>query len=283
MQKNKRKDLLCRIALLLLFLGIAAFACLRLWEIYAEYAAGEDSYAALASQYTQLSEPPVHTLDSTPAPPHLTLTEQLDKGSAAPEMETGTAEVPLEITFPALLQKYSDVVGWLFCDGTPVNYPVVQGPDNAYYLRRLLDGTYNKCGSLFLDYRNAPDFSDYHSIIYGHNMNNDSMFGTLQEYQKQSYYEAHPLWYLLTPTQSYVIELIGGYTTKDDAADTYTIPDTPEGRDLLIQTARQSSTFQLAEEPVIHEDTRIITFSTCVKEYDATDERYVLVGILRPE
>ena len=64
-----------------------------------------------------------------------------------------------------------------------------------------------------MDYRNAKDFSDSNSIIYGHDMKNDSMFGTLPDYSSQKYYEANPHWYLLTPTADYKIELIAGYVT----------------------------------------------------------------------
>ena len=65
---------------------------------------------------------------------------------------------PVEVDFDALLEKNPHVVGWLYCEGTNINYPVVQGADNEQYLRRLLDGSYNRAGTIFLDSRNASDF-----------------------------------------------------------------------------------------------------------------------------
>ena len=89
-----------------------------------------------------------------------------------------------------------EIIGWIYSDGTPINYPIVQTTNNEYYLRRLIDGTYNQAGSIFMDYKNSSDFSDYNTIIYGHNMKNDSMFGTLTSYESQDYYNEHKEMYL---------------------------------------------------------------------------------------
>lgn len=84
------------------------------------------------------------------------------------------------------------MLAWLYCPDTVINYPVVQSDDNEYYLRRLMDGSSNTAGTLFADYRCSPDFSDPHTVIYGHNMKNDTMFGILPEYGAQEFYEPHP-------------------------------------------------------------------------------------------
>lgn len=66
-------------------------------------------------------------------------------------------------------------------------------------IRRLTDGSWIMAGTLFLDYQCKADFSDSPSIVYGHNMKNDSMFGILPNYAEQSYFDEHPTMYLLTP------------------------------------------------------------------------------------
>lgn len=191
--------------------------------------------------------------------------------------ETPTPEetAPIEVDFDVLLEKNADIIGWLYCEGTPINLPVVQGPDNDYYLRRLVDGTWNSAGTLFVDYRNAKDFSDCNTIIYGHNMNNDSMFRTLTDYKAQSYYDEHPVLWLLTPETNYKVELIAGYVTAVDS-EIYFLPQTEQDIQTLINQAIQKSTF--STDIALGDDDKYLTLSTCSYEYD--NARYVLIGRL---
>ncbi len=253
-----------RFAVLLLLL-VFLFSGWQLISILSEYRDGEESYEALTRGYiTQQTEIGNKPRDSA------TESEPLEE---VEPLET----VPIAVDFDALLADCPDVVGWLYCPDTPINYPVVQAGDNDYYLRRLADGTYNNNGSIFMDYRCAADFSDWNSILYGHNMKNDTMFGTLEDFRKQEYYDAHPVLYLLTPAQDYKIDLIGGYTTPGDDKDTYGIPNSQEERDALIDKAQQCSTFHT--ETVVNDGELLITLSTCAYDYDLA--RYVLVGVLR--
>ena len=88
--------------------------------------------------------------------------------------------LPLSVDFSALKQENEDIIGWIYSENTPINYPVVQSDDNEYYLRRLTNGEYNIAGSIFMDYRNSASLEDNNTIIYGHNMKNNTMFGSLQ-------------------------------------------------------------------------------------------------------
>ena len=252
-----------RTVLILLCVAVFLFSAVKLYGIYAEYSHGTESYEELTDQYVS------EAADAEETEPEST---------EIPELTEPEETTPITVDFDALLKENGDVVGWLYCEDTPINYPIVQSKDNDYYLRRLLDGTWNIAGTIFMDYRNASDFSDWNTIIYGHNMNNDSMFGTLQDYKKQAYYEEHPVLYLLTPEQDYKIQLFSGYTTSATEEKTYGFPDTIEGRDVLVENALQHSTFEAEEQ--IGDEVRIITLSTCAYEYD--DARYVLVGVLQP-
>ena len=192
--------------------------------------------------------------------------------SEQPELEA----VPIQVDFEVLCAENPDVVAWLYCPDTPINYPVVQASDNAYYLHRLLDGSKNAAGTLFLDYRNAEDLSDWNSVIYGHNMKNDSMFGTLPDYQSQVYFEAHPKIFLLTPEQNYIIHVVAGFVTPADAA-LYSAfsPDDAE-KTALLSSWLEASHFRAETVPT--EEDRFLTLSTCSYEY--SDARYVLIGVL---
>ncbi len=262
-----------RFLLFILCICLCVFSGWKIYGIFSEYRQGEQSYADLTNQFVAA----VSAKD----------TPQQQAGSAVPtaagESETAAAETqaaetaPVSVDFDALLAACPDVVGWLFCPDTPINYPVLQSGDNSYYLYRLMDGSSNSSGSIFVDYRNTEDFSDWNTIVYGHNMKNDSMFGTLEEYKSQEYYDAHPVLYLLTPAQDYKIELISGYTTSGNSTSTYAFPVNQDERDGLIATAQARSTFQTATAAADGE--RIVTLSTCAYEYD--NARYVLVGVLR--
>ena len=118
----------------------------------------------------------------------------------------GGSGAPIDVNFGALNAMNANVVGWLYCEGTPINYPVVQSTDNSYYLNRLYDNQSNSAGAIFMDAQNAPDLSDVNTIIYGHNMKNGSMFASLQNYDEQWYYGEHPVMYYLTKDHDYQID-----------------------------------------------------------------------------
>lgn len=182
---------------------------------------------------------------------------------------------PIEVDFEVLWETNMDVVGWIYCEDTPINFPVVQAEDNDYYLRRLIDGTWNSSGTLFTDYRNAADFSDSNTIIYGHNMKNKGMFGTLSNYKEQSYYDEHPLMWLLTADGNYKVELIAGYVTSS-TSEIYSIGLSEEEVLALAEQAIEKSTF--ISDLQVSQGDRFVTLSTCSYEYD--NARYILIGHL---
>lgn len=150
------------IILLLCLMGVSAW---QLYSMWAEYNRGEKTYDAL-EEYIKVPE------DSD-------------------GKKSGEAPFP-EVDFAELQKINPDVVGWIYGADTHINYPVVQGKDNNYYLHRMFTGEDNRAGSIFLDSTNNKDFSDVHSILYGHHMKNGAMFHDLMEYKNQEYYDKHP-------------------------------------------------------------------------------------------
>ena len=184
---------------------------------------------------------------------------------------------PIQVDFGALFGQNQDVIAWLYCPDTPINYPVAQASDNEYYLHRLLDGSKNSAGTLFMDYRSASDLSDWNCVIYGHNMINDSMFGSLTDYKSQEYFDAHAKMYLLTPEGDFLIIPVAGFTAAaNDELYSKFCPDR-EDRSRLVKDWLERSDFCSDYEPV--EEDRFITLSTCSYDYD--NARYVLVGVLK--
>lgn len=216
-----------------------------------------------------------------PEPPKIIINykddqEQAGNAEEAEETEPTAETAPIRVNFDYLHGINEDVAGWIYCEDTPISYPFVQSPDNDYYLYRLLDGTQNPSGSLFLDFRNQFDLSDWNSVIYGHNMGDGTMFACLNEYKKQEYYEAHPVMYLLTPQKQYKVELVAGILSRADASF-YDFPVPEEKREAVVKGWLEDSTFETKTQ--IQPDDRFVTLSTC--SYEFSDARYVVIGVLR--
>ena len=97
---------------------------------------------------------------------------------------------------PALQQVNSDVIGWIAIPGTEISYPLMQGTDNDYYLTHTWNQNSSAVGAIFMDCRCSADFSGFNTIVYGHRMNNGSMFAALKHYKKQDFLQAHPQIYV---------------------------------------------------------------------------------------
>lgn len=196
------------------------------------------------------------------------------------EVEDGSLEIPslshtipLRVDFDVLQEENPDIVGWLYCKDTPINYPVVQGEDNQYYVHHMTDGTSNAGGAIFLDFRNSSGFQDWNSVIYGHNMRNKSMFGSLENYKQQSYYDEHPVIWLLTRECAYRINLYAGFVTAADS-ESYTMYQSEEELNAYLDSVAAKSTFtSWMGREMVH---NIVTLSTCSYEYNSA--RYVLIG-----
>lgn len=145
----KKKKIIC-IMLIFIFTSGIVIGAIQLYKQYREYSEGEDSYTDL-EDYVKLPEEPE-------APSSFPVDD---------ETESGGREWPA-VDFASLQEINPDIVGWIYIEGTEINYPVVQGNDNQYYLKHLFSGEWNGSGCIFLDSRNRVDFSDRHSIIYGH-------------------------------------------------------------------------------------------------------------------
>ena len=183
---------------------------------------------------------------------------------------------PIIVDFDALQIVNEDIVGWIYCEDTDINYPVLQGRDNDFYLYHTYDGASNRAGSIFVEAHNTPNFVDSNTIIYGHHMKDGSMFATLRNWADQEYYEKHPIFWLLTPEQNYQLLLFSGYTTTG-TSDTYTIyQGSCQEFDEYLKAVYVNSDF--SSDVKIDSGERFVVLSTC--EYDFEDARYVLHGML---
>ena len=114
------------------------------------------------------------------------------------------------------LTQNPDIVAYLFIEGTGITNVVLQGPDNYFYLHHDMFGDPNVNGSLFVDFRNSPDFSDKNTIIYGHNMNNGTMFHNVRYYTNRYFLDNHPNVKVITDDTVFVYEVFSVFSTRVD-------------------------------------------------------------------
>lgn len=280
------------ILLCIVFLGIAGYFGIRLYQEWSEYRAGEKAYEALA-QYVQMDPSPARkeiTKEQATVPSASTdPTEQKQKPAAEPPAVTDPAEGEQEpvtepddtnwpaVDFEALQAINPDIAAWIFIEGTNINYPVVQGTDNSYYLNRLFDGSYNGAGTIFMDYRNESDLSDRHTVFYGHHTQNGTMFNQITKYKDQAFYDAHPVCLIMTPNGNYKLEFLAGYVTNMNSQAWKLEFESDEEYGQWLEQAVANSIFQSKICPTPQD--RVVTLSTCSYEYN--DARYVLVGVLK--
>ena len=127
----------------------------------------------------------------------------------------------MTIDWDTLRAECPDIVAWITVPNTVINYPIVQGPDNDYYLHRSYDGSATWAstgGTIFLDSSNTNDFSDQNNILYGHHMIDGSMFAELASWGNQDAFNEHRTIYVLTPTMNYRLTTFSNVlTTGTDA------------------------------------------------------------------
>lgn len=199
------------------------------------------------------------------------------------EVKKLPTQCPIEVDFAALKQVNPEIIGWIYCENTVINYPICYSGDDEYYLTHSYDKSVKKSGAIFLEALNDIHFEDSNSILYGHHMKDKSMFATLSYWAKQEYYEAHPYMWLITPQQIYRLDIISGYDTVANS-DSYTIFQ--ENGDLqrdYIEKIIKKSQFQADIDTLLgdgeYEDEKYVMLSTC--EYTSEHARYVLHGVLR--
>lgn len=269
-----------RIAVLVIAAAMFLYSGYRVAAYLLEGRKSQDVTAELIQQAVRTPQPqetkgqPVHTLH--PTPDAAEYVPDADDETADEQETTYTApDELLSVDFDTLQSVNPDIQAWLYMSGSSIHYPVLQAEDNSTYLYRLADGSANAHGSLFIDCRNAGDFSDWNTLIYGHNMKDGSMFGGLKKYRKQAYYDVHPEMTLFTPEKTYRMEIFAAVTT-DVSAAVYRVPAAREERDELVQWAQRNSEIEC--DVSIGTEDRIVTLSTCT---GGDDDRFVVLAVLR--
>ncbi|MBE5970565.1 MAG: class B sortase [Lachnospiraceae bacterium] len=175
--------------IIIVALVVVIFAGINIIKIFANYKQGTDTYDELGNIVSVKQKPD--------------------------EIQT------FILDFNALKAVCPDAVGWIWQQGT-MSYPIVQTNNNDYYLNHLYDGTSNSSGTLFVDYRIPEGMDAQNCIVYGHNMQNHSMFGTLNDYKRAEYFEDHKTFEVYCGEHKYIYYVFSAYVT-DEFSETYTL------------------------------------------------------------
>lgn len=227
MRKNKKRNrgFVKFLAALMLIISMSAAVYLG-WRAYSELSErnrGVDYYDDMASAYDRsggrgetgkgildrlisLIADDANTDDETTALPAIA-----DMPEANDEAIERGASL---IDFDTLRKSCPDVVGWIRLEDTNIDYPIVHGSDNFYYMSHLPNGAPNSAGSIMMDVTNEEDYSDTITILHGHHMRNGNMFGNLEKLAKEGYFEDHPCFHLFTPQGDYNCEVVAGWTAS---------------------------------------------------------------------
>ncbi len=188
-------------------------------------------------------------------------------------INSDASEKDKRIDFDELKRINPDIVGWLSMKDTVIDYPVVKGEDNDYYLHHLYTGDWNSLGTLFVDFRNYDLFTDRNTIIYGHSMLNGSMFFILERYKKQSFYDEHKEFIFETPDKKYRLLPFAGKIMDGKEAFVQFDFDTDEDFYNYLSYYIANSTFK-SDVEVTGKD-KVVMMIKCSEDFE--DARYVLL------
>ncbi len=259
-RKKRKRSSALTIVLLVIALAVLVFALWRLIPILMDYRQANSTYELLADE----------------------VVDQSDTGGEEIGEEPWNAYdwQSVSIDFDALKQINPDVIGWIRFDDTDavnVDYPILHGETNDDYIHTDLYGTYHYAGSIFLESANSANLTDIYNIIYGHNMRNGSMFGTLRRYRdRDDFYEENPYFTIYTPHGAYRYAIFG-YANVSDSSDIYRVGFMTNNSEYqeLINSMLSLSMRDTGIVPSATQQT--VTLSTCTSAGDTY--RFVVFGV----
>ena len=227
------------------------------------------SYKQSSDDYTQLAQE---------ARVESTTTETVAAETAEETMPT-VPLVDIPIDFSYLKEQNEDIIGWITVDGTIIDYPILYDSSNMlYYLKHNYAGTATDYGSIFVLSENADDFTDFNTLVYGHNMLDGKMFAQLHKFRNSSFFDEHGQILIYTPDRKLTYQVFAAYRTDNLNIIVNNDFSTEALQEAYIERIYTHTDFALFKpEYLVSASDRIITLSTCIGN---PDYRYVVQGVL---
>ena len=186
-----------------------------------------------------------------------------------------------EVDWKALKEQNEEIIGWILVPNTNINYPIVKGTDNKFYLDHTFAKNYNYAGAIFMDYRMDENFTYPNTVIYGHNTIHRTMFSEIEKFMSQEFFDKTQYLYIFTPEQDYRAEIFSIYKTRASSESyNFNYPTDQSWLDYMHMV--QDLSYFHRDVNFTAED-RLVSLSTCSLEegYDS-DLRILLHAKLSP-
>ncbi len=189
------------------------------------------------------------------------------------------------IDFKSLKSDNCDVVAWIKVDGTVIDYPILMSgvtKEENFYNYHDINLKYKKAGCIFIQKINSSDFSDFNTMVYGHNMLNGTMFGTLKKFRNKEFFNKNRNIYIYLPGKILQYDIVSAFVHDDrHILNSYNFY-TDEGKNEFIELCKNPKFLVKNIKDSIDLDTndKLVTLSTCTS---AEHERYLVVGKLIKE
>ncbi len=186
------------------------------------------------------------------------------------------------IDFQILQERNADAYAWIEIPGTDIDYPILQHEtDNSYYLTHTIDHKESVAAAIYTENYNSKSFDDLHTVIYGHNMKNDTMFGTLQNYEDADYFQDNREVVIYLPNETRYYKIFAAYTYDNRHLLFAFDWSNPENFQTYIDEILSNKDFDahIDNEMEITGKDNIITLSTCVDSKDPA-KRYLVQAVL---
>ncbi|MBD5449953.1 MAG: class B sortase [Lachnospiraceae bacterium] len=198
-------------------------------------------------------------------------------------LEQSGIEIPDKtLNWDALHEENGDIYAWIYVPDTTVDYPVLQHPtDNSYYLNYNMDGTKGYPGCIYTENFNRKDFSDIHTVIYGHNLKDKTMFSSLHNFEDEGLFNEDHYIFIYTEDYVFVYRIFAAYEFDSlHLLDNFDYTNEYVYKDYLrkiYQTTDRVANVR-ADIQVTTED-KIVTLSTCTSDHDS-NRRFLVTGVL---
>lgn len=195
-------------------------------------------------------------------------------------------EIPKKnLDWDELHKECEDIYAWIYVPDTTVDYPIVQHPtDNSYYLNHNMDGSKGYPGCIYTEDYNKKDFSDLHTVIYGHNLKDKTMFSSLHNFEDESLMAKDHYIFIYTSDYVYVYQIFGAYEfpavhllANYDLENEYVYEQYLKDLFKIDNTTSRVANIR-QDIPVTKED-KIVTLSTCTTDHNSSI-RFLVTGVL---
>ena len=244
---------------------------------YAAQNQKEQIYKEL-SEEAKPDETPETVITEEPEPTVKQEKVKAKKKKPKAEKKKQKAEIPVD--FAKLQQQNPEIYAWIQIPDTPVDYPILQSAsDNEYYLNHTVEGAEGYPGSIYTENINNQEFTDKNTVLYGHNMDDGTMFGGLHQYVDPAYMGQHPEIYVYTPEHKYTYRVFAAVTYDNrHILQTYDCNDDVQFQEFLDSVMSvQNIASQYSTDITASVDDRIITLSTCNGN---SDQRFLVEAVL---